>query len=361
MLGQSSGRTVPSLHHASYIRSKLAERLHFIALADPSLNGRSQVNLPFDYTEFATISEMVGYLSRVHADAYVLDLCDNEVNVPALMRVLPADSARVLFYRDSRIRHMASLMAKKHYHIGETIRSLLYELAVTAASIDGIVVVSSQDARYMGTLFPWCRRRTVVIPNGVDLDSFRAMPQRNDQCQALFVGPLHYQPNLESAQFIVKHIAPHFMKSDLKFRIVGDYAESHLAQIGDLPSNVCLAGYVDDLPPEYGASRAFVAPIFVGSGIKNKVLEAMASGALVIGSPEAFNEIPVQDGVSAILCRRPDDYIRAVDLLLHDPRRCEIIGARGRQIAAEAFDWNLVSGRLYDLLMSSLQRRRRSH
>ena len=58
----------------------------------------------------------------------------------------------------------------------------------------------------------------------------------------------------------------------------------------------------------------------MGGGVKNKVLEAMACGLPVVGTPEAFASIPVASGIQAVIC--PLDRIAAeVAALLQDPTR----------------------------------------
>ena len=70
----------------------------------------------------------------------------------------------------------------------------------------------------------------------------------------------------------------------------------HLQMIGYCPDPVrdeltrpglSFAGYVDDLEGELRQYRGFVAPITTGTGVKTKVLDAMAVGLPVVATPSA--------------------------------------------------------------------------
>lgn len=79
-------------------------------------------------------------------------------------------------------------------------------------------------------------------------------------------------------------------------------------------SGVCLMGYVEDLAGLYGGARAVISPVD-GTGIKIKVLEALAAGVPVFGSAHSIQGLP--PGHEA--CVFPIDD--AMSPLLDDPAR----------------------------------------
>jgi hypothetical protein len=72
---------------------------------------------------------------------------------------------------------------------------------------------------------------------------------------------------------------------------VGACCENPTLAYKTIPSNVKLDGYVNDLSSYYKSAVAVVAPIFKGSGMKTKVIEAMSYGKSIIGTDEAFQGI----------------------------------------------------------------------
>ena len=71
-------------------------------------------------------------------------------------------------------------------------------------------------------------------------------------------------------------------------------------QVTDLAcSNVEVTGWVEDMRLYYARSRVFAAPMQIGTGLQNKLLEAMAMSLPCVATPLACNALkhPEQSGV----------------------------------------------------------------
>jgi len=88
--------------------------------------------------------------------------------------------------------------------------------------------------------------------------------------------PAFAQLRIEPPQLSVIGLCPEFLKA------------------GPRPSNIRFLGYVPDINEELRRYQVFLAPIVSGSGIKTKVLEAMACGLPVIALPDAVSGISAQ-------------------------------------------------------------------
>lgn len=77
-----------------------------------------------------------------------------------------------------------------------------------------------------------------------------------------------------------------------------------------------LEGFVDNIDDFYSNCRWILAPLRIGSGIKVKVLEAMARGKVVIGTRKAFEGIPVIHGVNALILENLNSPARLSDTIL---------------------------------------------
>lgn len=83
-------------------------------------------------------------------------------------------------------------------------------------------------------------------------------------------------------------------------------------------NNVKIIGFVDNLVEFYSNADIFICPLFQGSGIKNKVLEAMYLGVPVIGTKEAFSGIKIKNYEEGIIFEDDDDLIQKIKLLKND-------------------------------------------
>lgn len=195
--------------------------------------------------------------------------------------------------------------------------------------------------------------RSVVIPNGVDSDLFYPREQaRESKPVFLFHGFLGYHPNARAVHYLIDVIGPQLAKAlgndGFKLRIVGKDPNNEFAsQMARLPW-LDVTGYVDDLPSVLAKADIYLAPIFSGAGIKNKVLEAISTGLPVVGTPEAFAALSIRNKVHGIIAEKGDLVKGALELLSDRSLRRKI-GAAGRKLVSQHYSWQSVSEAYYNL------------
>lgn len=121
----------------------------------------------------------------------------------------------------------------------------------------------------------------------------------------LFVGS-DFFPNIEGIEWFIKKVAPYVNK---KFKIVGSCCNNIRLKRLKLPGNVSLSGYVKDIEQEYLKAQGVIAPIFKGSGMKTKTIEALSYGKSVYGTTEAFAGIDVDYAKIGGLCNSENEFI----------------------------------------------------
>lgn len=127
----------------------------------------------------------------------------------------------------------------------------------------------------------------------------------------LFVGS-DFFPNVEGVKWFVQNVAP---KVNVKFRIVGSCCDNLELKKLTLPDNVQMVGYVSNLDEEYLKASGVIAPIFKGSGMKTKTVEAMSYGKSIIGTDEAFQGIECDYSRIGAKCNTAEEFIQAIKSL----------------------------------------------
>jgi polysaccharide biosynthesis protein PslH len=205
--------------------------------------------------------------------------------------------------------------------------------------LDGCTVTSTRDQETLLSDEP--STRTAIVPNGVDLDFFRAsLRSTPDESQMLlFVGAIDYHPNTDAVLFLLRDVFPALVKRYPRLRlcVVGRRPpESILRQ--QSPS-VEVTGVVDDVRPWLDRADVVVVPLRIGGGTRLKILEAMAMGKAVVSTTlgaEGLDVVPERDLLVA------DDaagFVTQVGRLLDDPPLAGRIGASARQVVTSQYSW----------------------
>jgi polysaccharide biosynthesis protein PslH len=121
------------------------------------------------------------------------------------------------------------------------------------------------------------------------------------------------------------------------FVIVGAKPSATVQALGDRPG-VVVTGAVADVRPYVGYADVVVAPLRIGRGIQNKVLEGMAMGRPVIVTPQALEGIDALPGTHLLLACDSEEFVRSVEKIM-DPVFAKTVGAAGRQRVLEMYNW----------------------
>jgi sugar transferase (PEP-CTERM/EpsH1 system associated) len=215
--------------------------------------------------------------------------------------------------------------------------------AATAA--DCVLLVSEVEAACLRRAVPTAPVRVVTL--GVDAE----VPMAHGPAGApadlllLFVGALHYRPNVDAVLFFLRAVLP-LVRAQLPgivFTAVGHRPSARLRRaLRRAGPAVRLAASVPDVRPYLRAATVFVAPLRFGRGVRHKVLEAMASGVPVVASGVAVDGLAVRDGVHLLLAEEADAFAAAVVALLQDAQRRRILAANALAYVRESHAWDRV-------------------
>lgn len=227
--------------------------------------------------------------------------------------------------------------------------------ATTYRRFDRVTVVTPEDADALRDVSP--DLRVNVVPNGVDAGAFPHTAALRGS-RIVFHGIMSYEPNVVAAQFLAREVLP---------RVRARRSEAHLALVGRQPApevraldaleGVTVTGGVDDVVPWLGGSRAYACPMLSGTGIKNKLLEAMAAGLPCVVTPLAAQGLDVADGRELLVRTDVDAMAQALVRVLGDDDLASSLGLAGRRYVVDHHSWEAV-GRTYEDLYREVVARR---
>lgn len=187
-----------------------------------------------------------------------------------------------------------------------------------------------------------------VVPNGVDFSKF-AVADSTKTHDIIFSGNMNYAPNVDAAVYLCKSILPELKKKrpDIKVMIAGaDPAQKVRALQNE---NVTVTGWVPSMSDCYAKCRVFVAPMRLGTGLQNKLLEAMSMKLPCVTSPLAAKPLDASPG-EVLQCHTTLQYMEAIDRLLSDEKFYQEISQNGNAFVHNKYDWTNATQILEDLM-----------
>jgi glycosyltransferase involved in cell wall biosynthesis len=206
-----------------------------------------------------------------------------------------------------------------------------------------VVVVAPHDAQTLAQQVPDARIDVVV--NGVEAGPDPDPP--SDDPVIAFHGAFEAQANVDAALVLIQEVLPAVRSEvpDARLRLIGRDPPAELRSLQG-PS-VEVTGAVPDIRADLSRTAVHADPMFSGTGLKNKVLEAMAAGLPVVATPLALSGIGAGEGTSEA-ATATDIARRLVELLQNrDLRLGEGDAARKRII--RDFSWASSARAIEDL------------
>jgi sugar transferase (PEP-CTERM/EpsH1 system associated) len=242
-----------------------------------------------------------------------------------------------------------------------------YERAACSRA-DFVLTVTDEDKSALTRLAPNSARETraprlETIPIGVDTSYFTRSWQMAEEPRAVFVGTMYWPPNVDSVIHFCDDILP-IVRSELpelEFNIVGLRPTKAVLNLQSTVPGVHVVGSVPDVRPYMAESRVFVVPLRAGSGMRVKILNAMAVGIPVVttsigcegidGLVQVQRPLADHDNSDANIwvADSPHEFARAVVTLVTHDGIARTLSRNGRTLMETVYDWSIIRNRILDL------------
>jgi len=259
--------------------------------------------------------------------------------VPAglpLAKVLSVHDAEVL-----RAREMLNCKLTVRQRMDYTIRKFTesrYERLVYPR-FERCVLFADRDCEFNRRLIP--KAQFTVIPNGIDLDFYMPQPVQKEPHTLVFHGHLSYPPNVQAALEFANDVFPLIRSQlpDAMFHLVGAAPTPEIQELASR-EGIRLSANLPDLRSALCSAQVYVCPVRFGTGIKNKILEAMALSLPIVGYPGSTAGIDCISGEHLFVVKRPEEFAAQVMTLLRNADLGRRIAQAGRRLVEEKYSWD---------------------
>jgi glycosyltransferase involved in cell wall biosynthesis len=122
-----------------------------------------------------------------------------------------------------------------------------------------------------------------------------------------FLGGFDYAPNIHGLDWFLTHCRDEVLATvpDIEIDVVGTGTDRGLDSAAAWGGRVRFHGWVDDLDAVLAAGAALLSPLRTGSGVKIKVLEALARGLPVVATPAGVQGIDAGEHTGCLVAADP--------------------------------------------------------
>lgn len=151
-----------------------------------------------------------------------------------------------------------------------------------------------------------------------------------------FVGNMHTAANQAALEYICNEVLPLLPNKTL--RVIG-VCPPAISERFIHCGQVSFSGRVESVSNELLKCRVFLAPFVYGTGIKTKVLEAMAVGIPVVTNSIGIEGMTCKPGVEVSIGENAAEIAQSAAKLLADSDLIETMGKAGRAYVIKNHDW----------------------
>lgn len=272
------------------------------------------------------------------------------LNVPKILEMTDAISMN---YQGINKIHIKRRLLSYIYKL-EASRLVDYERGIIK-DFSLVILVSELDRKFV--LNGHNDDNVIVCSNGVDLARLPFKSREKAMPIGVFIGNMTSLQNLDACHYFVEKVLPKVRNQiDFRFRIVGRIKDEDAIKFTSyegvevLPNVESIYGAVHD-------AQIGLAPIRIGAGVQNKVLEYMALGLPVISSPLALEGFQAKPNVDLLVAETSDEFTEAIIRLSGDCNLRKSLAMAGHQYVKNNHSWpdrlKLISEKIEKMTLKS--------
>ncbi len=203
---------------------------------------------------------------------------------------------------------------------------------------DAVFPITSDDSQIAELLAPGANLH--VAGAGVDFNEWRLYPDENRNPFELIHATVYsWVHNIDAIEWFIERVMPGIIREvpEAKLTLLGKNMPEKLKSMRSTSLNP--VGYVEEVKSWYNKASVYVAPLFVGSGVRIKILEAMAMELPVVASPVAAEGIKATELDGLLIANDESQFIKHIVSLLKDNKSRTGLGKKAREYIYANFTW----------------------
>jgi len=208
---------------------------------------------------------------------------------------------------------------------------------------DYILPIAASDAetyKALGNTQP-----LFIAPFGIDFKKIPAPKTNNQPQNIIFIGALDWIPNQNGLMWFINHCWDKIFESEFKTEllIAGRNAPGWIIQFLKNKKGIRFMGEIDNACNFMLNNGPLIVPLFSGSGLRVKIIEAMALKKSIISTSIGAEGIPYTDKENILIANTKDEFVDTVEQTIKNKNYQTAIGENAFHLAADNFDLEIIT------------------
>ncbi|MBN1262733.1 MAG: glycosyltransferase [Candidatus Pacebacteria bacterium] len=236
-----------------------------------------------------------------------------------------------------RLAKISRNVFKKIFFLVETVKLYFYEKRKLKV-FDCCLAISQFDRKRLMEL-GLKNTEVKVLPTAFKIRPVWR-PQNFRQPKILFLGLLSWEPNRDGFWWFYREIWPLVLEKlpQAVFWVIGDEATTKMKEAAAEDSRLELFGFVKNLTVYLAQSSVLVAPVRTGSGLRIKILTALAAGVPVVSTRLGIEGLGLKENKTILLAEEAEDFAESVVRLAEDSCLAKEISTNGIKFINKNFN-----------------------
>lgn len=216
-------------------------------------------------------------------------------------------------------------------------------------SADVVTAITDVDAAHYARMKD--KSRVFVLPFGYAAGGVALTNREQEEPSTIaFIGTMIWPPNVAAAHFLVREVMPLVWNAIPEARciVVGSNPPESVTALAS--SQVTVTGYVPSIDEYYDRATVITVPVQDISGIKIKLIEALARGKAVVSTAAGTAGLTVAHGNQLMIADSASQFADAIVTLLRDKSERERLGSTGRKFVLADLSLDQTQQRVEEIL-----------
>ena len=282
------------------------------------------------------------------------------LQVAPYLEVVKANTSAKLIYRAHNIEHQIwkRLSIKENFFLRKIYLHLLsrrlqrfeYKILNSFAALIAISFVDENFFKSVG-----CDALIYTLPVALDLDNYKNNYLLSPDKSVGYIGSMDWRPNIEGLEWFLDKVWPSIKQLDsgIIFHLAGKNIPKQFTILSD--DTFINEGRVENAAEFIGRQHVLIVPLLSGSGMRVKIVEAMALGKCIIATSIAAEGINYDHDKNILIADKADDFYKQILRCFTDKSLINRIGEGARKLVEKNHDQKKIGKELFKVYQQLTQ------